>query len=94
MFYIIVILLAIRSSRLKMLPLHWQFVVNPLGWNLLKYAPAMSIFAAPKLSYFVEIYHKYQSQKNPVSASAMLTGKFLQIRKVFATFHYWLTLGQ
>ena len=25
-----------------------------------------------------------QSQKNPVSASAMLTGKFLQIRKVFA----------
>ena len=60
MFYIIVILLAIRSSRLKMLPLHWQFVVNPLGWNLLKYAPAMSIFAAPKLSYFVEIYHKYQ----------------------------------
>ena len=26
-----------------------------------------------------------QSQKNPVSASAMLTGKFLQIRKVFAT---------
>ena len=26
-----------------------------------------------------------QSHKNPVSASAMLTGKFLQIRKVFAT---------
>ena len=26
-----------------------------------------------------------QSQKNPGSASAMLTGKFLQIRKVFAT---------
>ena len=26
-----------------------------------------------------------QSQKNPVSASAMLTGKFLQIWKVFAT---------
>ena len=26
-----------------------------------------------------------QSQKNPVSMSAMLTGKFLQIRKVFAT---------
>ena len=26
-----------------------------------------------------------QSRKNPVSASAMLTGKFLQIRKVFAT---------
>ena len=26
-----------------------------------------------------------QSQKKPVSASAMLTGKFLQIRKVFAT---------
>ena len=26
-----------------------------------------------------------QSCKNPVSASAMLTGKFLQIRKVFAT---------
>ena len=26
-----------------------------------------------------------QSQKNPVSASAMLTGKFLQIRKVFVT---------
>ena len=26
-----------------------------------------------------------QSQKNPVSVSAMLTGKFLQIRKVFAT---------
>ena len=60
MFYIIVILLAIRSSRLKMLPLHWQFVVNPLGWNLLKYAILMSIFAAPKLCYFVEIYHKYQ----------------------------------
>ena len=27
-----------------------------------------------------------QSQKNPVSASSMLTGKFLRIRKVFATF--------
>ena len=27
----------------------------------------------------------HQSQKNPVSASAMLTGKFLRIRKVFAT---------
>ena len=26
-----------------------------------------------------------QSRKNPVSASAMLTGKFLQIRKFFAT---------
>ena len=26
-----------------------------------------------------------QSRNNPVSASAMLTGKFLQIRKVFAT---------
>ena len=26
-----------------------------------------------------------QSHKNPVSVSAMLTGKFLQIRKVFAT---------
>ena len=26
-----------------------------------------------------------QSHKNPVSESAMLTGKFLQIRKVFAT---------
>ena len=26
-----------------------------------------------------------QSQKNPISASAMLTGRFLQIRKVFAT---------
>ena len=26
-----------------------------------------------------------QSRKNPVSASAMLTGKFLQFRKVFAT---------
>ena len=26
-----------------------------------------------------------QSRKNPVSTSAMLTGKFLQIRKVFAT---------
>ena len=26
-----------------------------------------------------------QSQKNPVNASAMLTGKFLRIRKVFAT---------
>ena len=26
-----------------------------------------------------------QSQKNPVSASAMLTGKFLRIRNVFAT---------
>ena len=27
----------------------------------------------------------WQSRKNPVSATAMLTGKFLQIRKVFAT---------
>ena len=31
-----------------------------------------------------------QSRKNPVSASAMLTGKFLQIRKVFVKVHYWL----
>ena len=29
--------------------------------------------------------NRTQSHKNPVSASAMLTGKFLQIRKVFAT---------
>ena len=29
--------------------------------------------------------HYRQSQKTPVSVSAMLTGKFLQIRKVFAT---------
>ena len=29
--------------------------------------------------------HVTQSHKNPVSASAMLTGKFLRIRKVFAT---------
>ena len=29
------------------------------------------------------MYHR-QSQKNPVSASAMLTGKFLRIQKVFA----------
>ena len=28
---------------------------------------------------------QFQSHKNPVSASAMLTGKFLQIRKVFVT---------
>ena len=31
-----------------------------------------------------------QSQKNPVSTSAMLTGKCLQSRKVFATSSYWL----
>ena len=30
-----------------------------------------------------------QSRKNPVSASAMLTRKFLQIRKVFATCSLW-----
>ena len=29
--------------------------------------------------------HGDQSQKNPVSGSAMLTGKFLRIQKVFAT---------
>ena len=29
--------------------------------------------------------HRHQSQKNPVSVSAMLTGKFLQNRKVFET---------
>ena len=32
-----------------------------------------------------EIHINGQSHKNPVSASALLTGKFLQIRKVFAT---------
>ena len=30
-----------------------------------------------------EIVDEKQSRKKPVSASAMLTGKFLQIRKVF-----------
>ena len=39
-----------------------------------------SIF--PLHSLFVT---RAQSHKNPVSASAMLTGKFLQIRKVFGT---------
>ena len=32
-----------------------------------------------------ELQANHQSHKNPVSALAMLTGKFLQIRKVFAT---------
>ena len=31
-----------------------------------------------------------QSRKNPVSASAMLTGKFLQIRKILRQVHFWL----
>ena len=31
-----------------------------------------------------------QSRKNPVSASAMLTGKCLQIRKFLRQVHYWL----
>ena len=31
------------------------------------------------------LHRHHQSRKNPVSASAMLTGKFLQIQKVFAT---------
>ena len=38
----------------------------------------------PYLSLYVCVF-VYQSHKNPVSASAMLTGKFLQIQKVFAT---------
>ena len=38
-----------------------------------------------ELRLFVNPISPGQSQKNPVSASAMLTGKFLQIRKVFAT---------
>ena len=39
----------------------------------------------PQMAY--KFFHDAfnQSQKNPVSASAMLTGKFLRIRKVFAT---------
>ena len=36
------------------------------------------------LEHKVEL-DRVQSRKNPVSASAMLTGKFLQIRKVFGT---------
>ena len=36
-------------------------------------------------SYIWLWWHWHQSYKNPVSASAMLTGKFLQIWKVFAT---------
>ena len=38
----------------------------------------------PKLKIWAT-HSSEQSQKNPVSASAMLTGKFLRIRKVFAT---------
>ena len=33
----------------------------------------------------IRLYTFTQSRKNPVSASAMLTGKFLQIQKIFAT---------
>ena len=48
------------------------------------------IFSSPflSLSHFLQtiaIHTPDQSQKNPVSASAMLNGKFLRIRKVFAT---------
>ena len=45
----------------------------------------------PGLSSLFETFNiniwkvNHQSQKNPVSASAMLSGKFLRIRKVFAT---------
>ena len=37
----------------------------------------------PKLSLYMPVGEHLH--KNPVSASAMLTGKFLQIRKLFAT---------
>ena len=42
----------------------------------------VSVVAAFSVAVVVQFV---QSRKNPVSASAMLTGKFLQIRKVFAT---------
>ena len=40
-------------------------------------------FLNTNISYFFFGYN--QSHKNPVSVSAMLTGKFLRIRKVFTT---------
>ena len=47
-------------------------------------APVNIIFTLLLFSPFHHCLHQHQSRKNSVSASAMLTGKFLQIRKVFA----------
>ena len=74
---------------------HYQKLPSPM--SKCKFGMAHFIHALFKVQskfvssniYFLTIYlqswHWHQSWKNPVSASAMLTGKFLQIRKAFAT---------
>ena len=52
-------------------------------FNLQHYSHSLALRTL--LPYCSFLYVSNQSRKNPVSASAMLTGKFLQIRKVFAT---------
>ena len=65
-------------------PPNWWFTqsrLHPLQVQSADPRTSLQIARAP--TTIVTIVN--QSQKNPVSASAMLTGKFLRIRKVFAT---------
>ena len=51
--------------------------------DLCRWKEGLPVLLVAHGGVLVPPYH-LQSQKNPVSMSAMLTGKFLQIRKVFA----------
>ena len=72
--------------------IHWKAAIISLHYVLKRFLQVLSrkiLFdnAQIVVGWLNIDYLRYreQSQKNPVSASAMLTGKFLRIRKVFAT---------
>ena len=57
-----------------------------LSWRTGKHLHVLHVLRTYSTCSHPELTEDHvQSHKNPVSASAMLTGKFLQIRKVFAT---------
>ena len=50
-----------------------------------KFWSKYSTASSTEVQFYQECTCVMQSQKNPINVSALLTGKFLQIRKVFAT---------
>ena len=70
----------------------WDAVHGGINnWLLQPYGPGQ-VSHNFKSCQIVLLFHPHhrQSQKKPVSASAMLTGKFLRIRKVLQQAHYLL----
>ena len=69
----------VRTNRSGKCQGHPRFPLNYVEINLINQ------LTNPNCAFYPYYDRIKQSRKNPVSASAMLTGKFLQIQKVFAT---------